>query len=206
VIPSRHHGQPSLTGEYFFASVGKHIAYASLTEYTLLLLLDHEGTVEAILSQPFLMKFDRDGVKLRHIPDYYVRRTNGHEEVWDVRPYSRIDGHLKEGAALTREFCWRADLDYHLYDGIDPVVRRNLEWLHAYSFERYAPRDARSAAALTDFFGGERSIRDALAEFDASEPDMRCWIYHLLWMGALVADLSRPLSSHTPLIATKTKE
>lgn len=188
-VPGRRHGQGNRTGDYFFTTLGEHVSYASLVEYTLLLLLDHQQSVAAVLAQPFQMRFRRNSETTRHVPDYFVVRVSGDQEVWDVRPYTRIDGRLKEGAALTREFCRSAGFSYFLFDGIHPIVRRNLEWLHAYSHQRYAPVEAIDRLDVLVFFGAGRTLQDALEELGRPSRELRTWVYHLLWIGEIVGQV-----------------
>lgn len=193
-VPPRRRGQPNRPGDYYFATLRCHVAYASLVEAALLLLLDFQGTVAGILSQPFQMKFVRGSTRVEHVPDYFVLRDVGTQEVWDVRPSSLIDGKLKEGAALTREFCAGVGFAYYLFDDVKTSVRRNLEWLHAYADDRYAPGPERRHELAKFFEEPDRTIATALPHFDDSPLLVRMWIFHMLWHRELTFDVSRPLS------------
>lgn len=193
-VPLRVEKQANRTGDYYFTRTRQHVAYASLLEASLLLLLDFQLTAVAVLSQPFQMHFRRGSKRIKHIPDFFVLRATGEQEVWDVRPYGRIDGKLKEGAALTREFCASVGFAYYLFDDVNMAVRRNLEWLHAYADGRYAP-DAPRRAELRRFFEATgQTIGSAIQHFADSPPQIRMWVFHLLWHRELSFDIESPLS------------
>lgn len=200
-VPLRIHGQRNRTGDFFFASTRSHVAYASLEELQLLLALDHQQTVTGILSQPFLLKFVRDDRRENHVPDYFVVRSNGDQEVWDVRPLDRIDGRLTRKALLTREFCRAVGFRYRVFDGMNSVTKLTLTFLHAYSDTRRYRPDAAAAASLLEHFTPESNLRSALAELDPAPRWIRMWVYHLLWRGDLEMDLSKPLSDTRKLRA-----
>lgn len=193
-VPGRWHGQRNRTGEYYFATTRHHVAFASLEEQSLLLALDHEQSVSGVLSQPFQLVFVRNEKKDVHVPDCFVVRDDGSQEVWDVRPRNRIDAKLTRKAALTREFCRAVGFRYLLFDGLGTVPRHTLTFLHAYSdARRYAP-DAQDAETLLAHFTEGAPLGSAWRDLDQPTQRLRMWIYHLLWIGALDMDLNRPLS------------
>lgn len=192
--PPRRRGQPNRPGDYYFASLKRHVAYASLAEASLLLLLDFQGTVADVLPQPFQMRFLRGATRTTHVPDYFVLRDVGTQEIWDVRPFSLIDGRLKEGAALTREFCAAVGFAYYLFDDVKVSVRRNLEWLHAYADDRYAPSTERRVELEKFFEVPGHTIAASFPYFEDSPQMLRMWIFHMLWHRSLTLDLDRPLN------------
>ncbi len=202
--PARRKGQCNRTGVYYFMAIRRHVAYASLEENSLLLALDHEQSVAAILSQPFNLIFVRNEERLSHVPDYLVVRNDGSQEVWDVRPYDRIDGSLTRKAALTREFCRDAGFQYAVFDGMREVTRKTLEFLHAYADpRRYAPNGG-DAAKLLEFYSGGGTLRTALATYRYPPCAVRVWTYYLLWTQQLKFDFSLPLSDLRTLRAAGT--
>lgn len=192
--PRRDHWQRNRPGMYFFASTRHHVSYESLQELSLLLALDHSQSVAAILPQPFKLLFVRGEEKQHHVPDDLTVHHDGEQCVWDVRPYNRIDGRLKRVAALTREFCRDAGFTYRVFDGMPAVTRASLEFLHAYSdARRYAPGPG-AAENLRGVFTGGSTLRTAISALGTSPRFVRMWVYHLLWIGQLSFDHSRPLS------------
>lgn len=179
---------------YFFASTRRHVSYESLQEHSLLLALDHSQSVTAILPQPFKLFFVRNEERSNHVPDYLTVHHDGEQCIWDVRPYNRIDGRLKRQAALAREFCRDAGFTYKVFDGMLPVTRMSLEFLHAYSdARRYAP-DPAATKHLRGIFAGGSTLRVAISALDAPPRFVRMWVYHLLWIGQLSFDHGRSLS------------
>lgn len=200
-VPLRIHGQRNRTGDFFFSSTRHHVAYASLEELQLLLALDHQQTVSGILSQPFMLKFVRDDARESHVPDYFVVRGNGDQEVWDVRPLDPIDDRLARKALLTREFCRAVGFQYRVFDGMSSVTKLTLTFLHAYADGRRYRPDPATAVVLLKHFTPESDLRHALGELDAAPRWIRMWVYHMLWCGDLEMDLSKPLSDARKLRA-----
>lgn len=203
-VPTRYKGQRSRSGVQFFAGTRAHVAFASLEERSLLLALDYQQTVAGILSQPFKLSFVRNEWQADHVPDYFVVRDDGSQEVWDVRPYDRIDGKLTATAALTREFCRDVGFGYFMFDGMRKVTEYNLSFLHAYSdARRYCP-DQESGEMVLEHFTPESTLRDALAALGRPPRWIRMWTYHLLWIGQLEIDLARPLNDSRSIRASGT--
>jgi hypothetical protein len=87
---ARYRGQRSNTGLWWSASTGGHVGVRVLVERDHLMLLDFDPKVVAIASQPFRLHYDDGTCARRHVPDFFVRLTDGTGVVLDVRPAARV--------------------------------------------------------------------------------------------------------------------
>lgn len=84
-------GQGNWCGWYWSATCGGHVGYESWLERDRLMLLDFDPLVTGMASQPFQLSWAGAGAKrVRHTPDFFVRRADGTGLVVDVRPDERI--------------------------------------------------------------------------------------------------------------------
>ncbi|MFH9852668.1 TnsA-like heteromeric transposase endonuclease subunit [Streptomyces althioticus] len=83
---SAFRGQGNWCGWYWSATCGGHVGYESWLERDHLMLLDFDPLVTGTASQPFRLSWTRpDGKRVRHTPDFFVRRADGTGLVVDVR-------------------------------------------------------------------------------------------------------------------------
>jgi hypothetical protein len=127
-IPCRtfrmYFGQTHYSGVYWSATETGPVIHESRLELSRLMLADFDPDVTHIVAQPFLMRAMVDGVRRRHIPDYFLVTSQG-PVVVDVKPRARLDdpkivdtfawvraavetkGWRFEVASEPRPFCWR---------------------------------------------------------------------------------------------------
>lgn len=130
----------------------------------------------------------------RHAPDFFARLVDGGGLVVDCRPAERVDAGAAAFTAMGRA-CETAGWEYRLATELDPVRVTNLRWLAGYRHSRCRGDASLSAAVCSAFWSPAPllaqagSVGDPIAVLPV--------VFHLLWQGLLVTDLSRPLNDHT---------
>ncbi|WP_180356668.1 MULTISPECIES: TnsA-like heteromeric transposase endonuclease subunit [Kitasatospora] len=189
-------GGQSFAGLYYSVTARGHVGYESWLERDRLILLDRDPQVVAIASQPFWLHWHDGRRERRHAPDYFVRLADGRARVVDVRAADRLDERTVQAFAATGRACAAADWEFERVGTPDPVFMENVRWLSRYRRER-ARRPAEVAARLVEAFArprplwaGAESVGDRLLVLPV--------LFHLLWSGALAADLeSEPLDAES---------
>jgi len=163
--------------------------------------LDFGGDALQVSSNPFWLLWPKGSVPKRHAPDFFVRRRDGSVLVVDVKPEERISDRDRIQHSRTREVCNELGWSYEEFTKIDVAVDRNLRLLRGYHHSRFAPAaDIRAAIAAQVGLGRTQAIPladliGAVSECtDASDEEVICSIYHMLWRGDLHTDLANPLS------------
>jgi len=192
-----HRGQQHYSGTYWSATTGTHVVYESRLELARLLLADADREIVAIAAQPFLVR-DADR---RHVPDFLFRRADESVLMVNVKPADRLKDVRVAGALAWagRVFAGRG-WEHEIWSGTDPQVLANVRFLAGYRRAALLdPADLAAAVALCSrearmtVTGAEASLRGS----GVGEP--RPVVLHLLWSGALRADLARPLTADTEL-------
>lgn len=188
-------GQRHLPGRWWSATDGHHVGYESWLERDHVMLLDFDPVVVGIASQPFWLSWaDEDGVVRSHAPDYFARRADGSAVVVDCRPIERRKPRDVAAFEATRRACELLGWEYRLVGAADPIVVRNVRWLAGYRHPRYStPGSSEPSleAHLAAF--AEPAPLMATAESIGDPVAVLPVLYHLLWRGELVTDLSVPL-------------
>ncbi|MET7304511.1 TnsA-like heteromeric transposase endonuclease subunit [Embleya sp. NPDC005575] len=194
-------GGGSFPGWYYAVTTGNHVGYESWLERDRLLLLDRDPLVVGIASQPFWLHW-HDGLrKRRHAPDYFVRLADGRARVVDVRAADRMDEPTREAFAATRRACAAVGWEFEWVGAPDPVFMANMRWLGRYRRTR-SGRPVDVAARLVEVFrdpaplwSGAERVGDRLRVLPV--------LFHLLWSGALGADLEGELLGTESLVWAK---
>ncbi len=190
-------GQRHLSGRWWSATMDGHVGYESWLERDHLMLLDFDPDVAAITSQPFwLFWTPAEGRARSHAPDYFLRHRDGGVTVIDVRPDDRIEPRDAMAFAVTGRVCEQLGWGYRRVGVPDAVTTGNVRWLSGYRH----PRHHRPAleAALREVFDtptrltdGAQAVGDPIAVLPV--------LFHLLWCGELVVDLTVPLHPAAPV-------
>ena len=101
-------GHSSFVG-LFASDKSEHaIAFESIYELEYLYLLETDADVVAVRSQPETLRWDDDGIRRRHVPDFCVDRTD-QIEVVEVKPDDVDDEPLlQRRTEILRQFpSWR---------------------------------------------------------------------------------------------------
>lgn len=182
-------GLASFAGWWWLASTGRHVGFESWLERDHLMLLDFDPDVTAVSSQPFWLHWQGgDGRDRRHAPDFFARLADGTGVVVDIRPDDRIPEKDAEVFAVTAVACAAAGWEFRRHGEIDPVLVANVRWLSRYRHPRCAGAGDITAALLEVFAGGEGLF--AGAELAGERLRVLPVLFHLMWRGHLVADLS----------------
>jgi hypothetical protein len=193
-------GQVSFAGWWWMASTGRHVGFESWLERDNLMLLDFAPDVTAVSSQPFWLYWRADGRDRRHVPDFFARLADGTGVVVDIRPDDRIPEKDAEVFAVTAAACVAAGWDFRRLGEIDPVLGANVRWLSRYRHPRCAAGGGIVAALLEVFAGGEGLF--AGAELAGERLRVLPVLFHLMWRGCLVADLSQAPLGPATLVRT----
>jgi hypothetical protein len=193
-------GQRHFAGWWWSATTSRHVGHESWLERDQAMLLDFDPEVVAFSSQPFWLSWPEAGRTRRHAPDYFARLADGTGVVIDVRADDRIPAEDAEVFEMTARACAAVGWDYQRAGLVDPVLAANVRWLAGYRHPRCMNRER--ATRLREVFAipapllaGARAVGDPLAVLPV--------LYHLLWTGALTADLaSVPLSGESPVTAS----
>ncbi|MEU2777883.1 TnsA-like heteromeric transposase endonuclease subunit [Streptomyces sp. NPDC007162] len=186
-------GQGNWCGWYWSATCGGHVGYESWLERDHLMLLDFDPLVTGMASQPFRLSWtSADGKRVRHTPDFFVRRADGTGLVVDVRPDERIEPDDAAKFAVTAAACRAVGWDFQRVGTPEAVLMANVRWLGGYRHPRVHRPEV--AARLVEVFadGGEllaevRRVGDQIAVLPV--------LFHLLWRRVLAVDLEADLLS-----------
>ncbi len=125
----------------------------------------------------------------------FARLAGGGGLVVDCRPAERVDARSAAAFTAMRWACEAVGWQYRLVAEIDPVRVANLRWLAGYRHSRCSGAPGLSAAVCSAFWSPAPLVAQAGSVGDPIA--VLPVVFHLLWQGLLVADLSRPLTDHT---------
>lgn len=189
-------GQRHFPGLYWSSTTGGHVVYESRLELARLLLADADREIVGIAAQPFLVS---DDDQRRHVPDFFLVRADGSARVVNVKPADRLEDPRVAGALAWADAIFAArGWQHEIWSATDPHVLSNVRFLAGY--RRAGHLDAAVIASATAVDVAGLTIARAEAALGAAgiaEP--RSVLLHLMWSGALHADLTRPLSCDTVL-------
>lgn len=176
-------GQRNYSGLWWFSTTREHVGYESWSERDHLMALDADPSVVGVASQPFRFQW---GDGRRHVPDYFVRLSDGSAEVLDVRGDDRISDADAELFDRSDQACRSLGWAYRRVGEADPVVTANLRWLSGYRHPRvYRPAVAAALEAVFEsarpLMAGARSVGEAILVLPV--------LFHMLWHGRLGVDL-----------------
>ncbi|MFS4091593.1 TnsA-like heteromeric transposase endonuclease subunit [Streptomyces sp. AF1A] len=184
-------GDRSFPGRYYAVTTGGHVGYESWLERDRLILLDYAPDVVGIASQPFWLHWRDGSERRRHAPDYFVRLADGRARVVDVRAEDQVDEWTAQAFTATKQACSAVGWEF-LHVGLpDPVFMANLRWLARYRHRRCG-HETDVAERLAEVFRQPRPLR-AGAEEAGDVLRILPVLFHLLWTGALRADLDGAL-------------
>ena len=189
-------GLRSFAGWWYFATSGVHVGFESWLERDHLMLMDFDPRVRAVSSQPFCLCWrDEQGNARRHVPDFFVRRVDGTGVVVDVRPDDRIPDRDAGVFAVTGSACAAAGWEFRRVGDLDPVLVANVRWLSRYRHSRcLVPEIAEALLGVFADGGGLFAVAGRAGDRLRVLPVL----FHLMWRGELVANLTGgPLGAET---------
>lgn len=181
----------------FCSTTGQVLGVESGLEYELLLDRDRDPGVSWLVPQPCRLDYRDATSRARfHVPDLLEQRTDGSIVLWDARPQERRDERFEESVALTAVASTDVGWRHEVFTGHDRVHRYALRWLAAYRIPR--PWHTAATAVLRTVFDDAGPVRSVL-EADKGGGHLVQTMWHLMWTGELLADLTQPLSADTLL-------
>lgn len=193
-------GKRNYEGLWWSSTTKRHTGFESLLERQYLLNADHDSEVVGISSQPLALLWangskDADGRTLRdHVPDFFVRLSNGDGRLVDVRRPDKAEAHQ---FALTRALCDEIGWQYEVFTGLDGQEAHALTWLGGYRMDRYAPSPD-VARHLTEAFMPATSLKAGVARAARSSGVQKDLVQanalNMLFTGRLSVDLRQPLT------------
>lgn len=190
-------GKRNYEGLYWSSTNRRHVDFESLLEREYLLSADTATDVVAIAAQPLALLWPR-GTRGHHdhVPDFFVRLSNGDGRVVDVRSPARVEKNAEQ-FALTRKACDEIGWQYEIFTGLALEHAHNLRWLAGYRHDRNAP-STDTAELIRYCFERPLSLQDGLRRLSTATclntDVLMANVLHLLWRQILSTDLSRPLS------------
>lgn len=193
-----YQGQRSFSGLYFAACMNRHVGFESWLERDQLTMLDFSPQVRAFSAQPFWLLWSCQGKTRRHAPDFFVRLRDGTGVVVDVRADDRIAPEDADAFEVTAVACASVGWGYRRVGELDPVLAANMRWLAGYRHPRCVREQYRSQlleafTEPTPVLAGVAAVGDRIAVLPT--------LFHLLWAGILVTDLTSAPLSGASLIA-----
>lgn len=205
VLPYRrlvsYKGQRNFVGSWWFETTGAYVSYESWVERDHVMLMDRAREVVQVLSQPFCVEVEVEGKAHKHVPDFFVRRADGHCRVVDVRPDARVAPADEALFTATREACSLVGWDYARVGEVEPLVRANVGWLAAYRHPRcglLGTAWATLRSAIAEHSGVVR-LGEVGALVGCENVAVLPHVYHRLWRGDLSCDESAPWSLEMPI-------
>jgi len=185
-------GQRNFPGLWWFATTGEHVGYESWLERDQLMALDADPGVVGVASQPLWLHWTApDGRERRHAADFFARLEDGTAVLIDVRADDQIAPQDAAAFVASARACSSVGWVYRRVGALKPVLAANLRWLSGYRHPRclQPPGAAERAEALKWVFtqpmalaDGARTVGDPVAVLPV--------LFHLLWHGRLLADLT----------------
>ncbi|ASL07544.1 hypothetical protein MYCODSM44623_05780 (plasmid) [Mycobacterium intracellulare subsp. chimaera] len=187
-------GQGNYPGLWWFSTTREHVGYESWSERDHLIALDADPAVVGVASQPFRLHW---GDGRHHVPDYFVRLSDGTATVLDVRADDRISDADAELFDRSEQACRSLGWAYRRAGVADPVVTANLRWLSGYRHPRvYRPAVAAALEAVFDsarpLMTGVRPVGEAIMVLPV--------LFHLLWHRRLGVDLSAAVLTEESIV------
>ncbi|MEV7711153.1 TnsA-like heteromeric transposase endonuclease subunit [Streptomyces sp. NPDC088270] len=198
---SRYKGSHGFAGWYYSSTMRDHVGYESWLERDPLIPLDRDPDVVAIASQPFWLYW-RDGTRRRrYAPDYFVRLSDGGARIIDVRAADELDEATEEAFDATGHACRAVGWEFEWAGRPEPLFMANARWLSRYR-RAHCGRPVPVAARLVEVFREPMRLWDG-AGLVGERLQVLPALFHLLWSGALKADLVGGLMETDSLVWTE---
>ena len=193
---SSYRRQRHFPGMWWLATTGRHVGFESWLERDHAMLLDFDRDVCGLSSQPFTLTWrDLSGKAVSHTPDYFARLSDGSAVVVDVRPAERVKPADAAKFAMAASACAAVPgWSFRLVHEPDPVLAANVRWLSGYRHPRHGQPQV--GGLLREVFAGGEELL-AGAERAGDPIGVLPVLFHLIWRGDLVADVSVPMHDAT---------
>jgi hypothetical protein len=197
--PSAYRGQRNFPGWWWSVTTRSHVVYESWLGRHHIIEADRDARVTGIAGQPFALTWPSGKRQVWHTPDLYCRMFDGKGVVTDCRSTSRVGADFRYKCAVIAAACQAVGWKFCLVGEPNPVWAANLRWLAGYRHPRFA--DPGLEEQLVSSVAQPRPLTEAAEQ--AGDPiRVLPVLFHLLWLGQLTGDLSRPLGNGTILSAS----
>jgi hypothetical protein len=164
-------------------------------------MLDFDPRIVALRAQPMRIQCLDSGGSWEHVPDLFVRLSDGSARVVDVKnPVRMNDADVQLQAARTREICERIGFQFTLVSGPPPIPWSNIRWLAAYRRPFALPAGLQER--VIEQAVQPVRIDDLVGAFDVPEL-ARTAVLRACWFGQLTFDLHAPLRDSSLVHATR---
>lgn len=198
-----YQGQKRNPGLFWSVTKAGFVGYESRLEAQHLLAADFDPGVSWIVEQPFRVHFGGEGLPASHVPDFLLLGDGEVPEVLNVATPRRaampdIASRLAAMSRVCSELGWRHRV---AIGGLAPARLLNLQFLAAARLE--PPMTRELAPSLQAACVGGVRWDEAERRTGEVSAIARPILAHLIWHRQLVAELDRPISSHTILEARR---
>jgi hypothetical protein len=186
----------SVSGAYMFHGKTA-IQYESTLERDFLIRFEHDRHVLTVTPQPCQLIFKADnGQCYPYTPDFHITFSNKKPWLIEVKPESEWRAHWREWLPKWKA-AWRYANErgwvFHIQDEsrIRDQTFANLKWLDRYTRMHLTAMQSESLMAKVAAQGNLQAKAVAPAE--------QAYLWHLLAVGRLDCDMTKPLSGETLL-------
>lgn len=181
-------GQHNFAGLWWCATNQRHVGFESWCERDQLMRLDFDPAVTGVASQPFRVSLPESLPQTSHVPDYFVRHSDGTGVVIDVRPDALVKAADQDVFEATAALCASVGWGYQRLGGLASVHAANLRWIAGYRHPRCC-RDEFAADSLARLqAAGSQSLRE-LASAIGDPVCVLPTVFHLMWRHQITTDL-----------------
>lgn len=163
-------------------------------------LLDRDPAVSWLVAQPCEVSWPRPDTATRrkHIPDLLTVDREHRVTVWDVKnPDGAQSAGFVDDSLVTQLSCEKRGWSYQVFTGLEFVHRHNLLWLQPY--RRRPAWTTRYEDGLLATVARGVALGQLIRDDDDAERLAVMW--HLIWSGRLVVNLSERLTAETVVTA-----
>ncbi|TJY66140.1 TnsA-like heteromeric transposase endonuclease subunit [Arthrobacter sp. CAU 1506] len=201
---SSHRRQKNLSGRYWCSTVMAHVVYESLFELVRLQLADFDPSVWHICAQPFEISGRVGGRPVRHVPDFFLARTDRSYVVVNVTRAKQLDDpRVQERLQWAGLMFLLRGWQHEVWSGAPLVKTENIRFLAGFRRDYLFEGGPLTNDEVRRLHG--MTIGEAALALDPYRPGSLCrpLLFNALWKGTLTADLDRPLGSDTGVEAVK---
>jgi hypothetical protein len=181
-----HTNSTSYRGHAWFSQTDQQLWTESRFEWFALMWLDMFHDIDSVAVQPMRIDF---GDGLHHVPDVFALHADSRQVLYDIKPAATTTPEAKEQFRKTREVCARVGWGYEVFNGLPPIVTRNVKFLWNFRGPDYKP-SAAVARRIIELLDTPRTISSVVMESGLLLPVVNTGIFHMVWKRQLRADLS----------------
>lgn len=200
--PAAYKGQRNFAGLWWCATNQRHVGFESWCERDHLMNLDFDPAIIGISCQPFWIILPSALPQHSHVPDYFIRHSDGSATVLDIRPDERVEATDHDVFQATKDLCATVGWKYQRLGTLPPVYLANLRWLAGYRH----PRSLRASTAtlLMDILTAQGTATVGDLATAAGDPVTTLpTLFNLLWKHTISTDLYHHSLARETLLSLK---